>query len=164
MYRAESADLVLSLLHRNIVFTNSNAVFFRSIWTRVGGFDARYSICADLDFNLKVARISPFVIIDDVLCEYHQHHDSLYSRNVDIAGQSPAYLEATVIRMRHALQNYPPSSDVANEWFWEGRDLLSSAWGRHDWKAGCSILSTLCVHGALYSRAIRKLRRIVVSR
>jgi glycosyltransferase involved in cell wall biosynthesis len=164
MYRAESADLLLSLLHRNIVFTNSNAVFSRPIWRRVGGFDPRYSICADLDFNLKVARISPFVIIDDVLCEYHQHHDSLYNRNVDLAGQSPAYLEATVIRMRHALQNYPPSSDVADEWFGEGRRLLTSAWGRHDWKLRCSILSALCLHGALYSRAIRKLRRMVVSR
>src|SRR5258708_3494734 len=39
MYRAESADLVLALLRRNIVFTNSHAVFRRSIWKRVGGFD-----------------------------------------------------------------------------------------------------------------------------
>jgi glycosyltransferase involved in cell wall biosynthesis len=164
MYRAEPADLLRSLLHRNIVFTNSNAVFPRSIWTRVGGFDPRYSICADLDFNLKVARISPFVIIDDVLCEYHQHSDSLYNRNVDLAGQSPAYLEAAFIRMRHALHNYRPSSEVADEWFSEGRSLLASAWKLHEWKRGVSILSVLCLRGALHRRAIRKLRRMAVSR
>jgi len=164
MYRADSADLLRSLLNRNIVFTNSNAVFPRSIWRRVGGFDAKYSICADLDFNLKVARISPFVIIDDVLCEYHRHSDSLYNRNVDLAGQSPAYFEAAYIRMRHALQSYHPSSDVANDWFEEGRRLLTAAWRRDDWKGTCRILSVLCSHGALFHRAIGKLRRKVMSR
>lgn len=164
MYRADSADLLRSLLHRNIVFTNSNAVFPRSIWRRVGGFDAKYSICTDLDFNFKVARLSPFVIIDDVLCEYHQHSDSLYNRHVDLAGQSPAYREATYIRTRHALQSYHPSSDLASEWFGEGRQLLSSAWRRHDWKGTCRILSVLCSRGALYHRAIGKLRRTVMSR
>jgi glycosyltransferase involved in cell wall biosynthesis len=162
IYRAESADLLLALLQRNIVFTNSNAVFPRSIWKRVGGFDPKYPICADLDFNLKVARVSPFVVIDDVLCEYHQRQDSLYNRNVALAGHSPAHLEAAFIRMRHALQHYGSSSEVADEWYWEGRYLLRSAWKRHDWKRGYNILRALCSSGALRNHAIKKLRRMVV--
>jgi glycosyltransferase involved in cell wall biosynthesis len=164
MYRAESADVALALLRRNIVFTNSNAAFPRSIWRQVGGFDPRYSICADLDFNLKVARVAPFVVIDDVLCEYHQHHDSLYSRNVDLAGHSPAQIEASLIRMRYALQNYARSSKVAEEGYWQGRHLLTLAWRRLDWKRGVSVLSVLCSSGALHSHAIRRLKRMVVSR
>jgi glycosyltransferase involved in cell wall biosynthesis len=163
IYRAESADLVRSLLQRNIVFTNSNAVFSRSIWKRVGGFDPKFPICADLDFNLKVARVSPFVVIDDVLCEYHQHDDSLYNRNVTQAGYSPAHLEATFIRMRHALQIYGPSTKTADEWYWEGRSLLTAARRRHDWKRGCSILCALWSTGALHTRVFKKLRRLVVS-
>jgi glycosyltransferase involved in cell wall biosynthesis len=163
IYRAESADLFLSLLHRNIVFTNSNSVFPRSIWKRVGGFDPRYPICADLDFNLKVARVSPFAVIDDVLCEYHQRHDSLYNRNVDPTGHSAAYFEATFIRMRHALQNVGPSSDLAEEWYWEARQLLTTAWRRHDWKRACSILCKLGSSGVLHRQVMRKLRRLVQS-
>ena len=163
IYRAESADVIRSLLQRNIVFTNSNAVFSRSVWKTVGGFDPRYSVCADLDFNLKVARVSPFAIVDDVLCEYHKHDDSLYSRSAIRGSDSPALLEATFIRMRHALQIYGPSTEMADEWFWEGRSLLASAWRRHEWKRGCSILCVLCTSGGLHTRVIRKIRRMVAS-
>lgn len=163
IYRTESADLLRALLERNVVFTNSNAVFPRSVWRRVGGFDCAYGICTDLDFNLKVARVLPFVVIDDVLCEYHQRHDSLYNRNVAPSGESPAQREAAFIRMRHALRNYDPSSDIAVEWYWRARHLLTSAWRRHDWRQSCIILSTLFSSGMLRTRAIRKFLRMVRS-
>jgi glycosyltransferase involved in cell wall biosynthesis len=164
VYRAEADDMFQSLLRRNIVFTNSNVMFPRAIWKRVGGFDSGYPICADLDFNLKVARESPVVIIDEVMCEYHQHHDSLYNRNVDLAGDSPAHLEAAFIRVRHALRHYPPSTTMAEEWYWEGRHLLASSCRRRDWKRGYEILSLLCSSRALQSHAMKRLRRLIVSR
>ena len=164
VYRAESAEIVRSLLNRNIVFTNSNAVFPRSVWRRVGGFDSRYQVCADLDFNLKVAREHPFAIIDEVLCEYLQHDDSLYSRNVDVSGHSRAHFEAALIRMRHALRSYGPTTELGTEWYWEARELLRSAWRHGEWKGGYLILSVLCASGALRSHAMKKLKGLLVSR
>ena len=161
LYRADSEDVLRCLLRRNIVFGNSNVVFPRSVWKRVGGFDRKYRICTDLDFNLKVARVAPFAVIDEVLGEYYQRPDGLYNSNVDVDGKGPAQFEAAFIRMRHALQSYDPNTAGAKEWYWGACQMLKSELRRRDWKRCCSILGTLCSSGALQNRVTAKLRRMV---
>jgi glycosyltransferase involved in cell wall biosynthesis len=161
LYRLDPEAVVRSLLWRNIVFGNSNAVFTRSMWQRVGGFDPRYRICADLDFNFKVARTAPLAVIDEVVCEYHWHEDSLYHGNVASGGDSPSQFEAEFIRMRHALASYAPATDGSRDWSWEAYRLLRSAWRLGHWRWCGRILGVLWSTGVLRHRVTSKLRRIV---
>lgn len=159
--RAESRDVIASLLRRNIVFTNSNAVFPRSVWRRVGGFDRGYRICTDLDFNLKVARIAPFAIIDEVLCEYFQHHDSLYRSNTSASrGESPAQFEADLIRLRHALHSYDPASHTGRQWYGQAWRMLASACKHLQWGRSRRVLSVLYSARALRHHVAITLRRL----
>ena len=131
LYRAEPRDVIESLLQRNIVFTNSNVVFPRGTWRAVGGFDPVYRVCSDLDFNLKVASRAPYAVIDEVLCDYHQRADSLYNRSLTVAPSSAtAHVEASLIRLRHALRIYGLRHEVGREWFRRGWRMLLTD-GRH---------------------------------
>lgn len=142
VFRAEPHDVIQALLRRNIVFTNSNAVFPRSIWQRVGGFDRSYRICTDLDFNLKIARLAPFAVVDEVLCDYYQHQDSLYQNNTLAGrGNSPAQFEADLVRLRHALHTYDPASGPGRQWYRQAWHMLGSACKHLDWNRGRRILS-----------------------
>jgi glycosyltransferase involved in cell wall biosynthesis len=150
VFRAEPRDVIASLLSRNIVFTNSNAVFPRSIWQRVGGFDRSYRICTDLDFNLKVARLAPFAVIDEFLCDHYLHDDSLYESNRAVGrGHSPANFEAGLIRLRHALHTYAPASDAGRQWYRQAWRMLGSACRNFQWRRTRRVLSVLSSPRAL---------------
>jgi glycosyltransferase involved in cell wall biosynthesis len=164
LYRAESCDAISSLLHRNFVFTNSNAVFSRATWKHVGGFDRTFRICSDLDFNLKVARVAPFAVIDEVLCNYYQRDDSLYNRNrAPERGSSPAHSEAALIRLQHALRTYGSRTDVGREWYRQGWHMLASDCKHLRWSRAVRVLLALCAAGGIYRYAAAIFRGSLMS-
>jgi glycosyltransferase involved in cell wall biosynthesis len=164
LYRAESQAAISLLLQRNFVFTNSNAVFSRATWQRVGGFDRTFRICSDLDFNLKVARIAPFAIVDEVLCNHYRRDDSLYNRNrAPERGSSPAHAEAALIRLQHALRAYGSRSDAGWNWYRQGWHMLASDCKHLRWNRGARVLRTLCAAGGISRYAAAILRRSLMS-
>lgn len=164
VYRADSPDVISALLRRNIVFTNSNAVFSRETWQHVGGFDRAFRICSDLDFNLKVARVAPFALIDEVVCDYYQRDDSLYNSNRGPErGYSPAQSEAALIRLQHATRLYGPRSQLGREWYRRGWRMLASDCKHLRWRQGARVLRVLYSTGGVSWHAATTLLRAFAS-
>jgi glycosyltransferase involved in cell wall biosynthesis len=144
LYRAESRDVIASLLRRNIVFTNSNVAFLRDTWRAVGGFDPTYRLCSDLDFNLKIASRAPYAVVDEVLCDYHERADSLYHRGLTATpSTSPAHFEALLIRLRHALRTYGLRHEVGREWYRRGWRVLLTDCRHRRWRRCARVLRAL---------------------
>lgn len=66
------SDPLVALLCKNFVGHGSNAVFRRSIFEEVGGFDETLPSCEDVDFWLRIAatRHWDFYLVPEVLCGY----------------------------------------------------------------------------------------------
>lgn len=144
LYLAESPDVIASLLHRNIVFTNSNVVFRRRTWESVRGFDRTYRVCSDLDFNLKVATQAPFAVIDEVMCDYYQRAESLYNRSVTLPpSTSSANFEASLIRLRHALRTYDLRHQIGRDWYRRGWRMLVTDCRHRRWRRCARVLRAL---------------------
>jgi glycosyltransferase involved in cell wall biosynthesis len=60
------------LLHGNVVGA-STPLCERELFAEAGDFDPALSQCADWDMWIRVARLTPFVYLDDALVNYRQH-------------------------------------------------------------------------------------------
>lgn len=74
----------------------------------VGGFDARYSICNDLDLYTKLIEVCSFYDIEEPLVRYHVHADNatwdrslMYREVLEIAGS--LYAARQTVELKRAL-------------------------------------------------------------
>ena len=73
--------LQLLLTRGNVVGTPSTVIVERALLERVGGFDARFSQCADWELWLRLAQLTDFVGLEQPLVAYRTHGENM-SRNV----------------------------------------------------------------------------------
>jgi len=81
-----SSALEDMLLRGNLVSTPSTVICERELFTKVGGFDAKLSLCADWDMWLRLAAVTEFVYVDEPLVRYRKH-DGNMSGNVALLEQ-----------------------------------------------------------------------------
>ena len=78
MYFKISRDIAFRiLLHKNIAISNSNLVFTRALWQKVGGFDTTVRVAADRNFLLASTIHSPIVFVNNVCLCYAYSAQSL---------------------------------------------------------------------------------------
>jgi glycosyltransferase involved in cell wall biosynthesis len=73
-------DLYEVLLRRNRIRTPAMVMFRRAALERVGDFDTRLDACADYDLYLRVSRLFPAALHDELVAEYRRHEGNM-SRN-----------------------------------------------------------------------------------
>ena len=112
---------------KNFIGGLSAFLFSKQAWSRVGGFNARYKICCDLDFACRMCAVGPFVFVDRVT---HMHR--LHGGN--IAGSSiRTRRELMTLRAEHVQHSMVPGADLADlrrqlpellltQGYWESRE------------------------------------------
>ncbi|HMV47529.1 MAG TPA: glycosyltransferase [Blastocatellia bacterium] len=70
-------DHYLKLLRNNYIWTTGVALYRRSVFDVVGGFDSRLNAAADFDLNLRVAREFPVCCCGQAVLEYRLHDQNM---------------------------------------------------------------------------------------
>ncbi|MGB7789238.1 glycosyltransferase [Methanoregula sp.] len=88
----------------------SSVIVKKELFTKVGGFDPRFSLAEDFDFLLKVAREAAVDYVDDPLLLYREHNESGTHTKIDrITAEAMEILrywkkEYPLVFRRHFLQ------------------------------------------------------------
>lgn len=84
------------------------AVFYRhSLFDRLGGFDLRYRLYADWDFNLRAAFELPMRWIDLIVADYAATGMSATSQDAAFIADLPAFARRELLRRRGERATWP---------------------------------------------------------
>jgi glycosyltransferase involved in cell wall biosynthesis len=75
--RLPSGDIYPALLRRNRIRTPAMVMFRRAVFDRVGGFDTALDACADYDVYLRISRLFPVALHDELVAEYRRHEGNM---------------------------------------------------------------------------------------
>jgi glycosyltransferase involved in cell wall biosynthesis len=143
-----------SLMKANFIYSNSNVMLRKSAFTRVGGFDPRWPINADADFEFRMLTTSPIAVANTLVCGYRSRGDSLYH-----ARQKKARIDGLLIRLKWGSRQWPWASREAQSVYWALRADVSSLLREGDYKTAARVVKALATSGVARRHVVSKFTR-----
>jgi glycosyltransferase involved in cell wall biosynthesis len=131
-----------SLMRANFIYSNSNVLMRKSVWSKVGGFDRRWRINSDADFEFRILLNGPIAVVNSIVCGYRYRPDSLYHSRYE-----QARIDGQLIRLKWG----------SHRWDWAAKEVQPIYWSLR------SQAFSLLREGQL-RRSLQILRAIIVSR
>ena len=165
--RFDEGDIFAKMLRRNLVGNGSSAMFSRTVFEKLGGFNHRYAPAEDLAICLAAAAYYRVGVIPDPLVGYRIWNGSLSSNGmrvyqatklliVDFSTANPTLAEAGKLHIRGVLAWQIIRSLQMGKW------RLALQLAREDYSLVAGILNTLLPR--LRCSSLSKLRQTVVAR
>ncbi len=150
-----AAPAAAAVNFRGVAFPPGNAIVPRELALGLGGFDERFSTCADRHFWVRCGAVSEFTYCDAVTFEYRVRPDSMSSDRVAHAVES-VQVQLDTLRWCHArgitlFEEEPSEVSIV------GRALMSVYLSRR-WKSVDALLA-LAKDCGLTSATIERVRR-----
>lgn len=114
-----------ALMLGNYFCSNSNIMFRRHEWERVGGFDPRWRVNADAAFEFALTCRGPVVLVDKTICRYLIRPDSLFHSNDGMLADGK--IDGQLIRLEWALRRPDLSGKGLQEVYWRLRASMMLA-------------------------------------
>lgn len=84
-------DVLENLLHDGLVIQPSSVMLSKEVFNTIGGFDAKFKICNDLDFWLKAAGAGfHFAGVANATCHYRKHEAAMSNDAANLIAESAA--------------------------------------------------------------------------
>lgn len=118
-------DLSQALVVRNVIGSTSCVMARRTALLAIGGFDETLPSCQDWDLYIRLARLGPFEVVEELLVLYYVHDDSITaSVKASITGHRR-------LRSKHAeaIAALPPPLRAQHEIFMAELFMWKRAWG-----------------------------------
>jgi glycosyltransferase involved in cell wall biosynthesis len=141
-----------SLMKANFIYSNSNVMLRRSGFTQVGGFDPRWPINADADFEFRMLMTSPIAIVNAIVCGYRSRAESLYH-----ARQKKARIDGLLIRLKWGSRQWSWASHEVQSVYWALRSDVGTLLREGDVKTAVRIMKALATSGVAWRHVRSKI-------
>lgn len=153
MVQLKGLEAIRALLKRNFFISNSNLAFSYHLWRQVGGYNTRLRSCTDLDFGLRCASMTDFVILSEVLCIYHIRANSLFRTNLTAAAETGS------VRLQAAMRYLPQHDVLVENMYWILRVILEQSLQAGKYRAASYALWQL-LKSRIWLQRFRKHHRV----
>jgi glycosyltransferase involved in cell wall biosynthesis len=129
-----SADAFRALMSTNFIYSNSNVTVRRRFVRDLGGFDPRWPINSDADFEFRMLTAAPIAVVNAALCGYRSRPDSLYHARI-----ARARVDGLLIRLAWGGKRWDWAPDETRRVYWALRAEAPKLWRRGDRRAALRV-------------------------
>ncbi len=130
-----------SLMAANFIYSNSNVAIRRSLFDRIGTFDAQWPINSDADFEFRAIAAAPIVVVNAVTCGYRSRPESLYHSRY-----ARGRRDGLLIRLKWGARHYDWAAAEVKGVYWalrsEFADLLRQGDRQASWRVARALVAS----------------------
>jgi hypothetical protein len=135
----------------NFIYSNSNVMLRKRRFNEVGGFDPRWPINADADFEFRMLMTSPIAIVNAVVCGYRSRSESLYHARLQ-----KARIDGLLIRLKWGSRRWAWASDEVRSVYWALRSDAARLLRQGDVKTAGRIMAAFLTSGLTWRHLAAK--------